>query len=102
MTFVIDIDDTLILYPDKIYENIENRYQDAIPNKKEIDIVNKSYNNGHVIILHTGRNWNKYERTKQQLKDFNICHSELVMGKPQGIYIDKDSYKTFKEYSNDR
>ena len=97
MTFVVDIDDTLLLYPaDKTYDDIWERYKDAIANKKEIEFVNGLFDAGHCIILHTGRNWDKYEITKKQLKEFNINHHELVMGKPQGVYIDKDSYKSIR------
>jgi hydroxymethylpyrimidine pyrophosphatase-like HAD family hydrolase len=102
MTFVIDIDDTLLLYPEnKEYADIWRRYKDAIANHTEIERVNYLYENGHKIILHTGRNWDKYEITKNQLAEFNINHHELVMGKPQGVYIDKDSYKTVKDCMND-
>lgn len=98
MTFVIDIDDTILLYPNKHYDNIEERYIDAKVDEKLKDAINKLFNAGNVIILHTGRNWDKYEITKNQLKEFDIKHTELVMGKPQGIYIDRDSYKTLEEY----
>ena len=96
-TFVIDIDDTLLLYPKKEYKNIEDRYIDAIPDWKEIQLLNDLYSHGYIIILQTGRNWDKYEKTKLQLDEIGIKYNELIMGKPQGIYIDKDSFKTLKE-----
>lgn len=100
--YVIDLDDTLLLYPEYEYSNIEERYKDAIPDLNEIEIVNRLFTAGNIIIIHTGRNWDKYEITKRQLADFNINYHELVMGKPQGIYIDKDSYKTLHEALNDK
>lgn len=86
MVFVVDIDDCLLLY-----EN-SREYKDAIPNTKEIKKLNELYRN-NTIILHTGRNWDKYDMTKKQMKQFGIKHHELVMGKPQGVYIDSDSRK---------
>lgn len=103
MTFIIDIDDTILLYPKKKYEDIENRYNDAIPDLKEIEKINELYDNGNIIIIHTGRNWDKYYSTKMQLHAIGLKYQELVMGKPQGVYIDKDSFKTIDNWkSNDR
>jgi hypothetical protein len=96
MTFVVDIDQTIFLYP-----NNEIEYEYAVPNVSEIDIINKLYDCGHVIIMHTGRNWDKYEYTVKQLEDFDVNYDQLVMGKPQGIYIDRDSYKSIKEINHD-
>ena len=102
MNFIIDIDDTLLNYHEnKEYDEIWKRYKDAKPDYSQIEIVNELYKNGHKIILHTGRNWDKYEITKNQMAEFNINHHELVMGKPQGVYIDKDSYKNIEECLND-
>ena len=102
MIFIIDIDDTLLLYDNnKKYENIIDKYNSASPDLKEIDILNNLYLFGNTIILYTGRNWDKYEYTKQQMKKFNINYHELVMGKPQGIYIDKDSMRSLQEVKYD-
>jgi hydroxymethylpyrimidine pyrophosphatase-like HAD family hydrolase len=101
LTFVIDIDDTLLLYPRKHFIEVFDKYKSAEPNFEMIKTVNQLFKAGHIIILHTGRNWDKYTMTKQQLLDFDISYHELVMGKPQGIYIDKDSYKSIKEYFED-
>lgn len=98
MNYVIDIDDTLILYPDshkKIDERGgKERYKSAMPNLKEIEMNNYLYETGNNIILHTGRNWDQYNLTVDQLREMNIKYSQLVMGKPQGIYIDKDSKRS--------
>jgi len=99
-TIVIDIDDTLIIYPDNGLK-AQARYPFATPNTIEIELVNKLYKKGHIIILHTGRGWHQYELTKQQMKDFGVKYHELVMAKPVGIYIDKDSYKSLLEVEVD-
>ena len=98
MTFIIDIDDT-ILYSDKKQCNVCSRinYECKEADLTELEAIKELYNNGHIIIFHTGRNWDCYELTKKQLENFGIKYHELIMGKPQGIYIDKDSFKTIKE-----
>jgi hydroxymethylpyrimidine pyrophosphatase-like HAD family hydrolase len=96
-TLVIDIDNTLLMYPDKKYDNILDKYNDAIPDWAEISLLNELWANGYIIILFTGRNWDKYNFTINQLKEIGIRFDQLIMGKPQGIYIDKDSFKTLKE-----
>jgi hydroxymethylpyrimidine pyrophosphatase-like HAD family hydrolase len=99
MNFVIDIDDTII-YSNKKQCDVCERVTYEILNidSEEIEKINKLYDEGNIIILYTGRNWDCYKFTIKQLKDANIKYHELVMGKPQGAYIDKDSYKTLEEY----
>lgn len=90
MNLIIDIDETLLITKKTKCESCGRPvYCGAVPVQSEIDILNDLYSKGHIIILFTGRNWDQYEITKQQLKDFGINHHELVMGKPQGIYIDR-------------
>lgn len=98
-TFVIDIDDTL-LFAEKVQCGNCGRcfYCDKEKDQKEIDRVNYLYEAGHTIILWTGRNWDYYQQTKIQLENHNIKYHELIMGKPQGIYIDKDAKTSLKEF----
>lgn len=95
MTFVIDIDDTLLK------TSGPPNYKNLKP-LKEIRFVNKMFLEGHTIILHTGRNWDKYDLTINQLEKLCVDYDELVMGKPQGIYIDKDSYKSINDYIKEK
>ncbi len=98
MTFVVDIDDTLIK-SDKLYCSVCGRVHYEKPEAlKEVEFVNTAYKNGDKIILHTGRNWDSYALTVRQLESLGVKYHELVMGKPQGIYIDVDSYKSIGEY----
>lgn len=101
-TFVIDIDDTL-LFSDRIKcENCGRYiYCETIKDQEEIDRVNYLFEAGHTIILWTGRNWDCYQQTKIQLENFGIKYHELIMGKPQGIYIDKDAKTSLKEFCNE-
>lgn len=104
MTFIVDIDDTLLIAKKRQCEHCKRIvYYDSKPIKSEIEMLNSMYDSGHIIILHTGRNWDCYEITKNQLKEHNIKHHELVMGKPQGIYVDRtqsiDSMEVYKNIS---
>lgn len=96
MTLIVDIDDTLLLYDDHGIGSIE-KYKTGKPNYEEIKRLNDHFYAGNTIILHTGRGWDKYDFTKEQLSKFGIKYHELVMGKPQGIYVDKDAIKSLKE-----
>jgi len=96
-TFVIDIDETLLF--SKLVECGEcfkTVYHFDKADRKEVSLVNKAYRQGHTIILHTGRGWDQYEVTKRQLEKARIKYHELVMGKPLGIYIDKDAMPSLK------
>lgn len=88
---VIDIDDTLLKC-----DILDGKYCNPRPIKEEVEIL-KELKNTYVIILHTGRHWNHYQTTVQQLKELDIPYDELVMGKPLGIYVDRDSKKSLKE-----
>jgi hypothetical protein len=99
MTFIVDIDDTIIK---SLIENCKEcgyiRYKNAKPIQDEIDEINKKFKEGHIIILHTGRGWNQYELTKKQLKECRVKYTELIMGKPTGIYVDRDAIKSIKDF----
>ncbi len=94
MTFVIDIDGTLI---NSSFSDSEG-YKVTSVDYDEINKIKKLYNDGHTIIIHTARRWDIYNITIKQLEDYNIKYHQLVMGKPSGVYVDKDSVKTIGEY----
>lgn len=102
MRFIVDIDDTLIKTTTIQCKHCSRlTYVNPEPIKDEIESLNELYNNGHIIILNTGRGWDMYEKTKEQLEMFGIMHHELVMGKPYGISIDKTmNYNSLKVFSN--
>lgn len=92
----VDIDDTLITATAKKCECCgATTYSDFKPIQGEIDRVNAAFESGVRIILHTGRNWDKYNSTKLMLLQMDINYNELVMGKPPGPYVDKTmNYKS--------
>jgi FMN phosphatase YigB (HAD superfamily) len=93
MTLIFDIDDTLIKSEMYFFE-----YVNFQPIQDEIDALNEKYNEGHTIILFTGRHWNHYKITKEQLKKCGIKYHELIMSKPVGYYIDATmNFKSCRE-----
>lgn len=98
MTFLIDIDGTILYSKKTKCINCDRiSYTDYTPDKEEIKKVNELFSAGHTIILWTGRNWDCYDVTQRQLYRAGVNYNQLIMGKPQGIYIDKDSFQTIKE-----
>jgi hydroxymethylpyrimidine pyrophosphatase-like HAD family hydrolase len=94
---VVDLDDTLISSERIICKCCGRiKYINPQPIKKEIDRLKKLYKDGRIVIIHTARSWDYYELTVKQLNMFGIRYNELIMGKPQGIYIDADSKKTLR------
>ena len=86
MIFCIDIDGT-------ICTNTDGDYPNAIPFPHVIAEVNRLYDAGHEIVLHTARggttgiDWR--DETERQLKKWDMKYHALHMGKPSAdIYID--------------
>jgi len=99
MTFVVDLDDTLLISEKRECANCRRvEYFNPVLLQKEKEYCNKLYDNGNTIILYTGRNWDCYNLTVEQLRKCGIKYHQLVMGKPQGIYIDKDAKTSLKEF----
>lgn len=97
MTFVIDIDETILFSEREGCEECGRVvYKFGSIDKKEINLINRAYDKGHIIILYTGRGWDYYELTKNQLAEAKVQYHELIMGKPIGIHIDKDAKTTMK------
>ncbi len=80
MTYYIDIDETICNY-----EGVRE-YPLARPIKKNIEKINKLYDEGHTIVYWTARgtvtglNW--YDLTGQQLKEWGAKHHSYKVGKP--------------------
>ena len=94
-SWVWDIDGTIC---NESYGN----YQDCLPIKNSIDILNALHDKGDEVILHTARGMkrfnndvalvytNLYELTKNQLAVWGVRYDKLIMGKPVGIPVDSD------------
>jgi histidinol phosphatase-like enzyme len=79
MIFRVDIDGTLC-------NKTDGKYELAKPIKKNIEKINKLYDEGHKIILWTARgkltgmDWK--ELTKKQVKEWGIKFHEISFDKP--------------------
>jgi CMP-N-acetylneuraminic acid synthetase len=86
--FVFDIDGVIAMIQK------ENNYALAQPNLPMIDIINRLYNMGNQIILHTARGYvtgiDWEEVTVKQLKEWGILYHELHFGKPNADYYVDD------------
>lgn len=97
-SYVVDIDDTL-LKSKKIVCECCGRFKYELEEvyTEEVQALNRLAAKGHRIILWTGRGWDCYDITRKQLREAGVFFDELILGKPDGIYIDKDALKSVKE-----
>jgi hypothetical protein len=86
---LVDIDETIAYYDGP------RTYDQAIPNKDHIKIVNDLYDQGHYICMWTARGGSEaskkagrcyYDFTEQQLKSWGVKFHELSTGS-KGNYI---------------
>ena len=95
MTYVFDIDGTICTKVE------DGDYSSSKPLADRIEIVNKLYNEGHVIIFQTARGMGRYnnnfekassrfyEFTVKQLNDWGVKYHQIFLGKPAAdIYVD--------------
>jgi len=87
MIYCIDMDGTICTITEK------SSYVDAEPIDLVINKVNRLYDEGHTIKVHTARggvtqkDWQAL--TERQLKEWGVKYHELIMGKPSAdFYID--------------
>jgi len=84
MTFVVDIDNTIL------YSCLnDGEYKVTGQNEKLIKRLNALYEN-NTIIMFTGRHWNHLQLTLSQLTEAGIKYHSLVLGKPVGDYYIDD------------
>lgn len=90
MRYFIDLDNTLC-------KTIGNDYTNSNPIYERIEYVNNLKNEGHYIVIWTGRGSlsgiDHTELTISQLKDWNVLYDDLLFNKPPyDIYIDDKSF----------
>lgn len=95
MTYVFDLDNTLC-------KTENNDYLKSKPILERIEKVNKLYDDGNTVIIHTARGMgssnnnqiqaiNKYYSiTENQLKKWNVKYNYLILGKPSADYYIDD------------
>jgi hypothetical protein len=95
MTICFDIDGVLC-------DQVEGNYEDAQPHVAMIDLLNRLYDRGYRIVLHTSRFMGRAkgdrkeaerigrEFTERQLAGWGVRYHELWMGKPRFDYVIDD------------
>tara|TARA_R100001086_G_C11839007_1_gene258607 strand:+ start:1625 stop:1921 length:297 start_codon:yes stop_codon:yes gene_type:complete len=98
MILFVDIDGT-------ICTNTFGSYELAKPFLKNIEKVNKLYDDGHKIVYWTARgsktkiDWT--DLTKKQLDLWGAKYHDLVLGKPHyDLYVDDKSLNSMNFFSN--
>lgn len=91
MIYVFDIDGT-------ICETDNGDYQNSIPYKYRIAVINDLYEAGNEIILNTARGYvteiDWRELTTRQLNKWGVKYTKLLFNKPYGdVYIDDKAIK---------
>ena len=96
MKIYVDIDETICFYEGK------RHYPNAIPNKENINKINKLYNKGHEITYWTARgsvtqiDW--METTVNQLKKWGCKYHKISVGeKPHYDLLICDKTKRIEE-----
>lgn len=96
LTFCIDIDGTICT------TTTDHKYELAKPNEQMIKLINKLYDQGHTIKMHTARGMASgmefEDITKKQLKEWGVKYHELIMKKPMGDYYIDDKAMTPLEF----
>jgi len=92
MIIEFDVDNTIVS------QGSPGNYDKVVPFKEAIKVVNKLYDEGHIIIFHTARHWKYFDITYNQLKSFGFKFHSLVMGKINAeIIVDDRSVKNIEE-----
>lgn len=106
MKYCIDIDGT-------ICNNTYGKYEDAVPYKNRIEMINQLHDKGNEVWYFTAHGMSKnpppseahtkwYNLTKKQLDEWGCKYDNLCMGKPSSDYYIDDkginSNDFFKDY----
>ena len=98
--FLIDIDGTIC---DDIPNEESERMATCIPYPEALRLLNKWYEEGHVITFFTSRTEEHREVTEQWLEKHSIKYFRLIMNKPRGgnyHWIDNNIIKATKFSEN--
>lgn len=107
MIYIVDIDETICYY--KYDSDGKRKYEEALPNTKRIERINKLYDEGNTIIYWTARgsssgiDWS--DLTIKQLKSWGCKYHEARRGKPSyDVWIDDKAFNDkdfFKDIDDD-
>jgi hypothetical protein len=96
MRFKFDIDNTIIF--SKVNE--KGLYEFVGFDRIIRDKINRLYEEGHIIIIETGRHWNQLEITIKQLQMIDLKYHTLIMGKPPVDHYVEDKALKPSEFKN--
>ena len=86
MIIYVDIDETICFY-----DGVKREYQNAIPNKENIDKINKLYNDGWEITYYTARGSlsgdNYKDLTRIQLNSWGCKYHKLSVGEKPDYHL---------------
>lgn len=107
MIYIVDIDETICYY--NYDSDGKRKYEEALPNTKRIERINKLYDEGNTIIYWTARgsssgiDWS--DLTIKQLKSWGCKYHEARLGKPSyDVWIDDKAFNDkdfFKDIDDD-
>jgi hydroxymethylpyrimidine pyrophosphatase-like HAD family hydrolase len=95
MVILIDIDGTICA------EGPPGDRLLAQPFPGAVEGVNRMADQGHVVVLWTGRGWDEYVGTKKWLDDHGFKYAQLLMGKPIANLIIDDRARQFTGWDKD-
>tara|TARA_R110000796_G_C14535400_1_gene432363 strand:+ start:1043 stop:1345 length:303 start_codon:yes stop_codon:yes gene_type:complete len=100
MIYYVDIDETICEYKG------DREYPLATPIKKNIEKINKLYDEGHKVIYWTARgtvtglDW--HELTGNQLNEWGVKYHEYRLGKPHyDVFICDKAFNTEAFFKNE-
>jgi hypothetical protein len=103
MIIRVDIDNTICKYN----KGNTGNYQEAIPIKKNIQLVNNLYLNGHEIIYWTSRgvitgiDWQ--EITKKQFNIWGVLYTTIELNKPYyDLFIDDKNLNSITDFTENK
>lgn len=94
--FVFDIDNTILF--SEVDENGEYHLKDF--DSVMVEKINRLYDEGHEIVIWTGRHWNHLITTKMQLEGIELKYHTLLMGKPYADKYVDDKAITPEQFKN--
>lgn len=92
---MIDLDGTLC------EEGVDIDQTTIKPFPGAVEAVNKMFDEGHVVVIWTGRSWTKYQMTEKWLKDNGFKFTQILMGKPIANLIIDDRSRHFNGWDKD-
>lgn len=73
----------------------------AKPFPGAVEAVNRMVDQGHTVVIWTGRGWGQYKLTEKWLKDNGFKCDQILMGKPIANLIIDDRARRFEGWDKD-